>query len=99
MLLQVVKNNIARVCRKRVFSFVRCVELKRRQQRQGVKVVFLSPRHQLVVWFLPGSILTPSRRALYLLLSWFLFRKNCFVIVVIMLVFVLLTHVLHQRCD
>lgn len=76
MLLQVVKNIITRVCRKRVFSFVRCVELKRRQQRQGVKVVFLSPRHQLVVWFLPGSILTPSRRALYVLLSWFLFRKN-----------------------
>ena len=76
MLLQVVKNIITRVCRKRVFSFVRCVELKRRQQRQGVKVVFLSPRHQLVVWFLPGSILTPSRRALYVLLSWFLFRKK-----------------------
>ena len=76
MLLQVVKNIITRVCRKRVFSLVRCVELKRRQQRQGVKVVFLSPRHQLVVWFLPGSILTPSRRALYVLLSWFLFRKK-----------------------
>ena len=98
MLLQVVKNNIARVCRKRVFSFVRCVELKRRQQRQGVKVVFLSPRHQLVVWFLPGSILTPSHRAFYVLLSWFLFRKK-FVVVVIMLVVVLLTHVLHPRCD
>ena len=76
MLLQVVKNIITRVCRKRVFSFVRCVELKRRQQRQGVKVVFLSPRHQLVVWFLPGSILTPSHRAFYVLLSWFLFRKK-----------------------
>ena len=80
MLLQVVKNIITRVCRKRVFSFVRCVELKRRQQRQGVKVVFLSPRHQLVVWFLPGSILTPSRRALYVLLSWFLFRKKYFLL-------------------
>ena len=43
-----------------MFLFRACVEFKRRQQRQGVKVVFLSPQNQSVVWFPPGSILTHS---------------------------------------